>query len=60
MTTPYGLRIVWEFLDNSLICLFGNSHTFHYAPSFMDGRGEEMNGSTMAATLGMAWAQHYV
>ena len=23
MTTPYGLRIVWEFLDNAMICLFG-------------------------------------
>ena len=25
MTTPYGLRIVWEFLDNAMISLLGKT-----------------------------------
>ena len=38
MTTPYGLRIVWEFLNQ---ISYVNDSSFHCQLSYMDGREEE-------------------
>ena len=37
MTTPYGLRIVWEFLDNARLI------SFHCWLPFTGGREEEID-----------------
>ena len=41
MTTPYGLRIVWEFLENSFV--FDKHLSFHCQLSYMDGCEEEVD-----------------
>lgn len=41
MTTPYGLRIVWEFLDDPAVLT--DRHLFIAALSFMDGCEEEIS-----------------
>lgn len=43
MTTPYGPRIVWEFLDYYLSVLDKDS-SFHYCSSSTVDREEEIQG----------------